>query len=132
MASFAETLPPAEHKRGIRYAYVSTWFGCFADVMMDSTALVIIYFTLLKAGNSLIMFSSALTGLVSMLMLLPASFFVIRFGVKRMVGVSCCLACSGYLIMSLAPLISQALFSFSSSNRASKSESAISSRNGRQ
>lgn len=108
MASFAETLTPAEHKRGIRYAYVSTWFGCFADVMMDSTALVIIYFTLLKASNSLIMFSSAMTGLVSMVMLLPASFLVIRFGVKRMVGVSCCLACSGYLIMSLAPLFGSA------------------------
>ena len=45
MACFAETLTAAEHKRGIRYAYVSTWFGCFADVMLDSTALVIIYFT---------------------------------------------------------------------------------------
>lgn len=104
MASFAESLSLHERKRNIRYAYVSTWFGCFADVMLDSSALVIIYFTLLKAGNSLIMFSSALTGLVSMLLLIPVSFFVPRFGVKKMVGVSCALSCSGYLLMASAPL----------------------------
>ena len=104
MASFAETLSAQEHKRSILYAYASTWFGCFADVMFDSTALIIIYFALLKASNSLIMFSSAMPGLMSMVLLLPASFFVIRFGVKRMVFVSCCLSCFGYLLMAAAPV----------------------------
>ena len=103
MPSHAESLPPKERKRYILYAYASTWFGCFADVMMDSTALIVIYFVLLNTGNSLIMFSSAITGLVQIPLLIPASMLVDRYGVKRIVRLSCFMSCSGYCIMALAP-----------------------------
>lgn len=108
MPSYAETLPVGERKRYIGYAYVSTWFGCFADVMMDSTAIIMIYFVLLNAGNSLIMFSTALTGIVQIPLLIPVSALVDRFGVKRMVAISCSLSCAGYLLMSVAPFAGSA------------------------
>ena len=103
MPSHAESLPPKDRKRYVLYAYASTWFGCFADVMMDSTALIVIYFVLLHTGNSLIMFSSAITGIVQIPLLIPASMLVNRFGVKRTVRLSCFMSCSGYCIMALAP-----------------------------
>lgn len=104
MASFAETLAPDERKKYIRYAYVSSWFGCFADVMLDSTALVMIYFVLLHSSNSMIMFATAMSGLMNIPLLIPASALVNRFGIKKMVLVTCLMSCSGYIIMALAPL----------------------------
>ena len=103
MPSYAESLPPQDRKRYVLYAYASTWFGCFADVMMDCTALIVIYFVLLKTSNSLIMFSSAIAGLVQIPLLIPASMLVDRFGVKRMVCVSCLMSCAGYCTMAVAP-----------------------------
>ena len=105
MASYAESLAPDARKRYILYAYASTWFGCFADVMLDSSALIMIYFVLLHASNSLIMFSAAVTGLLQIPLLIPSSILVTRFGVRRMVTVSATLACAGYILMSLAPFI---------------------------
>ena len=108
MQSYAESLPVQDRKRYIKYAYVSTWFGCFADVMMDSTALIMIYFVLLNSNNSLIMFSTAVTGLMQIPLLIPASLLVNRFGVKKTVFLSAALSCTGYVTMSLAPFAGSA------------------------
>ena len=103
MPSFAESLPLRDRKRYICYAYISTWFGCFADVMLDSSAIMIIYFAMLNTSNSLIMFSAALTGIIQLLMLIPSSLLTDRFGPKKMTCVSSIMSCSGYLLVATAP-----------------------------
>ena len=59
MKTFATHLPPAaqmddgQRRRGRLYAYASTWFGCYAEVMVDSSAIVILYLTLLHSSATL-------------------------------------------------------------------------------
>ena len=50
--TFAETLTERERRRGRILAYASTWFGCISEVMMDSSAIIIIYITLLNGTSA--------------------------------------------------------------------------------
>lgn len=90
------------------YAYASTWFGCFADVMPESSAVIILYLAMLGASNTLIMLSTGISGIVSMFLLIPASCIVDKLGPRKVVNISCSLACVSYLLMSAAPLFGTA------------------------
>ena len=46
--TFAETLTDAQRKRARLYAYFSAYTGCISEVMLDSSAIIIIYFTMLQ------------------------------------------------------------------------------------
>ena len=108
LSSLPDNSEERVHRKNILLAYVSTWFGCFTDVMLDSSAIIIIYFTLLNADNSIIMFSAALTGIAQIPILIPISSFVDRFGPKNIVKVSCSLACFGYLLIASAAFLPSA------------------------
>ncbi|MBQ9500649.1 MAG: MFS transporter [Lentisphaeria bacterium] len=103
MSTYADHLADPVRKRFRLCAYASTWFGCFADVMLESTAVIILYFSALGAGNTLIMFSTGIPGLVSLFLLIPVSGLVDRIGAKKTVSLSCLLACFSYLLMASAP-----------------------------
>lgn len=103
MLSYANSLPDSTRKKFRIYAYASTWFGCFAEVMLNSSAILILYLTMLGANNTLIMLSTGMAGFCSMILLIPASGFVDKFGPKKMVRFSCYLGCVSYLLAALAP-----------------------------
>ena len=103
MENYADRLSDPIRKRFRLYAYISSWFGCFADVMLESTAVIILYFSVLGAGNTLIMFSTSIPGLVSLFLLIPVSGLVDKIGAKKTVCLSCSLACFSYLLMASAP-----------------------------
>lgn len=102
--SYAETLSDSCRKRYHLYACASTWFGCFADVMLENSAVIILYFAMLGASNTLIMLSTGIAGMMSMLLLIPSACIVDKLGPRKVVNISCILACVAYLVMAAAPL----------------------------
>ena len=76
--------------------------------MLESSAIVILYFSLLGASNSLTMLSTGLAGMASMILLIPSAGIVDKVGSKRVVGFSCFLACGAYLLMACAPFFGNA------------------------
>lgn len=106
VTNYADMLSDRQRKKFRVYAYASTWFGCFSDVMLESSAVIILYLAMLGAGNTLIMLSTGLIGIVSMFLLIPASGIVDRLGPKRVVAIASWIACGSYLLMAAAPFFS--------------------------
>ena len=104
----ADTLSDQCRRKFRTYAYASTWFGCFADVLPESSAVIILYLAMLGASDTLIMLSTGISGIVSMFLLIPASCIVDKLGPRKVVNISCGLACVSYLVMSAAPLFGTA------------------------
>lgn len=103
MENYAESFSARNRKKFRLYAYGSTWFGCFADIMPESTAVIILYLAMLGASNTTIMLSTGIAGAVSMFLLIPSSCLVDKLGPRKVVNISCALACVSYLIMATAP-----------------------------
>ena len=103
MGSCADQLSDSKRRQFRLYAYASSCFGGFADIMLESSAIIILYFSVLGASNTLIMFSTGISGLVSMFLLIPMSGLVDRIGPKKAIHITCSLACSAYLLMASAP-----------------------------
>jgi len=107
MTAYADTLADDQRRRYRVYAYASTWIGGFSDVMLDNSAVIILYFALLKSSDTLIMLSTGLIGIVSMFLLIPASGLIDRLGPKRVVQISCYLAAAAFALMAAAPFAGQ-------------------------
>lgn len=101
--SFASSLSSSERKRARINAYASTWFGSFSEVMMDSSAIIILFITMLEGSETLTMFSTSLSGIAFMFLMIPCASLVNKMGLKRSVSVGCYMGCAGYLIMAAAP-----------------------------
>jgi len=109
MVPYADTLSDQRRKHFRIYAYASTWLGCFSDVMLENSAIIILYLAMLEAGNNLIMLSTGLVGIVSMFLLIPSSGIVDKIGPKRVVKISSLIACLAYLLMAAAPWLGKEL-----------------------
>jgi len=105
MLPYANSLSDETRKQFRIYAYASTWVGCFSDVMLESSAIIILYLAMLGASNTLIMLSTGLIGITSMCLLIPSSGIVDKIGPKRVVAVSCYIASFSYLLMAAAPFM---------------------------
>lgn len=103
MGSYADQLSDSRRKQFRIYAYASSCFGGFADIMLESSAILILYLSVLGASNTLIMFSTGISGLMSMLLMIPMSGLVDRIGPKNAINITCSLACFAYLLMASAP-----------------------------
>ena len=104
MVAYAETLTEKERRRGRIYAYFACLFGCVSEVMIDSSAIIIIYFTMLNGGDILTMLVTCFSGLMGTFLYIPGGIIVMHLGLKRTVRYSCMLGCAGFLLMALAPL----------------------------
>ena len=101
--AYAETLSVAESRRYRLCATLGALFGCYAEVMLDSTAIVIVYLTMLGGSNTLTMLATGLTAAAGLVMSIPLSGVLDRIGVKRMVPVSCLMAFAAHVLMAAAP-----------------------------
>lgn len=101
--SFAESLSEKERKRAQIYAYGACLSGCVSEVMLDSSAIIIIYFTMLDGGDMLTMLGASFTSLMGALLYIPAGIIVTRMGLKKAVKYACFTGCAGFLIMAAAP-----------------------------
>ena len=101
--SFADTLSDRERKRARIYAYCSTYSGCISEVMLDSSAIIILFFTMLKASPMATMFSTSATSLLSLFLYIPCAFLSDKIGLKLSVKYSCIIACIGFCMIAAAP-----------------------------
>jgi predicted MFS family arabinose efflux permease len=103
MSDFAETLTEHQRKRARLYAYFACYFGCVSEVMLDSSAIVILYIGMLGGGSMLVMLSTSFTGILNMLLMIPAAVLIAHIGMKKAVVTACVTGCVGYLVMASAP-----------------------------
>lgn len=106
--TYAETLSEKERKNGRKYAYLSTFTGCVSEVLLDHSAVVIIFFTMLDGGEMLAMMGTSFTGIAGALLYLPSSMLIIHTGLKPMVLYSCLAGTGGFLLMATAPFFGMA------------------------
>ena len=78
--TYAETLSEKERKRGRILAYFACLAGCVSEVMLDSSAIIIIFFSMINAGGMLTMFSTSVTGILGAILYIPSSAINNRFG----------------------------------------------------
>ncbi|MGI5868553.1 MAG: MFS transporter [Kiritimatiellia bacterium] len=108
MKTFATHVPPAsklddaQRRYGRICAYASTWFGCYAEVMIDSSAIVIVYMTLLHSGPTMTMLSTSFPALAAILLTIPAAGIASRIGLRHSYSAACHIGCGGMLLMALA------------------------------
>lgn len=101
--NFVDTLSDAERKRFRRFAIASTWFGCFGDVLVDNSAIMILFFLALESSETLTMFQTSLSGIAFLLLLIPSSYFVAKLGCKPIIRISCLISLISFVLMSGAP-----------------------------
>ncbi len=101
--TYPETLSPQERKRYRLYAYAATWCGCFAEVMMESSAILILFMTLLGSSSTMKMLSTSMNGIVSMLLMFFAAGLADRFGAKKAISLAVCIEFSSCLLIASAP-----------------------------
>ena len=66
MSTFAETLSEKERKKGRLLAYFACCFGCISEVMLDSSAIIIIYISMLGGTKDEVMLSTGFSAILSM------------------------------------------------------------------
>lgn len=101
--TYPETLSPQERKKYRLYAYAATWCGCFAEVMMESSAILILFMTLLGSSSTMKMLSTSMNGIVSMLLMFFAAGLADRFGAKKAISLAVCIELSSCLLIASAP-----------------------------
>ena len=99
----AESLTSEERKRFRLYAYAATWCGCFAEVMMENSAILLLFMTLLGSSESQQMLSTSMNGIVSMLLMFFAAGLANRFGAKNAITGAVAIELSSCLLIASAP-----------------------------
>ena len=108
MSSYAESLTPQQRKKARMQAIGSTLFGCVAEVMLDSSAIITLYIFALGGSGAMTVLAAGLTGLAGMLIYIPCSHFVNKLGLKRAVKYACITGCTGLLLCASGTLFGAA------------------------
>ncbi len=103
--NFAARFSERERRRRRLYAYASTWFGCFSEVMLDSSAIIILFITMLRGSATMAMLSTSLTALAAIFLNIPGAAIADRIGLRRAYTIACYLGCGGFLAMAAAPAL---------------------------
>jgi MFS family permease len=101
--TFAESLTPKERKRAAVMAIGSTLFGCISEVMLDSTAVVTLYFFALDGSAAMTVFAAGFSSLSGMLFLILSANLTVRIGLKRLVKYACLFGMTGLVLAAAAP-----------------------------
>ncbi len=101
--TYAETLSEEVRRKARINAYLACIYGCVSEVMLDSSALIIIFFTMLDGGDMLTMMGTSFTAVMGTFLYIPSSFIIARFGLKPVVRYTCLTGCIGFMMMAVAP-----------------------------
>ena len=100
---FAETLTVRERKTAEKHAVRSTWFGCFSEKLFANTALIVIYLTMMGAGDSFTMFISSIASISGIFFMIPCAGLTAKLGLRMTYTFTCITGCCAFLGMALAP-----------------------------
>lgn len=101
--TYAETLTPQQRKKYEKNAILSTWFGCISEQMIDSNALLVLYIVMLGGKDSISMFSTSLSSIASVLLLIPCAGLAVKFGLRMTYSTACITGCLAFLGIAAAP-----------------------------
>lgn len=101
--TYAETLTSLQRKKYERNAILSTWFGCISEQMIDSNALLVLYIVMLGGKDSISMFSTSLSSIASVLLLIPCAGLAVKFGLRLTYSFACIVGCLAFLGIAAAP-----------------------------
>lgn len=101
---YAEHLTEQERAKARFNAIASAWCGCVSELMLDGNAVIILYMTMLGGGDTFSMFSTSITGIAYVLLLIPSAGLSDRIGLKRSNTIACSLGASAFLGLALVPL----------------------------
>ncbi len=102
--TYAETLDDRTRRRARINAYASTWFGCVSEIMLDTSAIIILFMTAMQGSDVLAMLTTTVTGISSIFLQVPAAALIPRLGLKRSVNIACVIGLAGFLLISISPL----------------------------
>jgi MFS family permease len=107
-APLSAQLSPSQRSAARRNAIRSALCGCVAEVMLDSSAVVILYIAMLGGSDTFALFSTSLSGIAYTLLLIPFSGITDRVGLQRSVNIACSVGAAAFVLMALAPLAGDA------------------------
>lgn len=90
-----------------KYAIISACFGSISSVMIQDSAVIILFAGMLGAGSTLSMITTSLFGVMSCLFLLPAAFIAIRVGYKSLILKSTWGGTLAVTLLALCPLLGE-------------------------
>lgn len=101
--AYADILTDVQRRTARINAIGSAWFGCVAEVLVDSSAFITLYILALGGSAAMAVLVAGFTGIVNMFALIPSATIVTRMGLKRAVKYACLTGCSGLLLAASAP-----------------------------
>jgi len=101
--SYAEDLSPKQRRHYENIAIASTMFGGTSTQIVESSAPVVLYLTLLGGSRSVAMFSTSLPSLSNILLLIPCAAFAARWGLRKTYTLSSAAGFLSFLLIAAAP-----------------------------
>ncbi len=96
-------LSEAQRRQARRNATISALYGCIAELMLDSSAVVITYLMLLGGDSTFSLLSTSVGSIAYMLLLIPMARINNFLGLKLSVRIACTIGMLSFLSMALAP-----------------------------
>ena len=101
--SFADNLPDDKRRHYRHIAVVSAMFSGFASQIIENNAPIVLLLSMLNASDSLSMFSSSLSGIANVLLLIPGASFCAFLGLRRTYTLSSLLGFIAFFTIAAAP-----------------------------
>ncbi len=103
MTTFADTLTERERKHARLKAYAATWSSCISEVMLDSSAIIILFITMNGGSPTFTMLSTGMSGIMCMFLMIPCAGIVDMITPKKAIKYAAITACFGFLLLASAP-----------------------------
>ncbi|OQA86681.1 MAG: Major Facilitator Superfamily protein [Lentisphaerae bacterium ADurb.Bin242] len=101
---YAAQLTGKERRKARFNAIASAWCGCVSELMLDGNAIIILYITMLGGDDTFSMFSTSITGIAYVLLLIPSAGLSDRIGLKRSNTIACYVGAASFVGLALVPL----------------------------
>ena len=103
--SFADTLSDAQRRHYRKVSITSAMFGCISTQLIESSAMIVLYLTMLGGSDSISMFSSGLPSISHIILLIPCASFAARFGLRKTYTFSSAVGFLAFLLIAAAPYL---------------------------
>ncbi len=100
---FAEQFSDKERRKYRRFATTSAITGCISEWVLDSNTVIILYLVMLGGSESFSMFSSGISGLVTVLMSIPFAGVANKIGLRVSYRSAVFLGMFAFTLMAAAP-----------------------------
>ena len=100
---FAENFSDSQRRKFRWFATTSALTGCISEWFLDSNTIIILYLVMLGGSESFSMFSSAISGLVAVMMSIPFAGCANKIGLRVSYTIAVFLGMISYFLMAAAP-----------------------------